>query len=68
MPDAPELLLLVPTRSYRTDDFVAAARRLGVGVVLGSDLCHEVEERTGGVEGLVCLPLIGAPSWRAAAR
>ncbi len=55
MPDAPKLLLLVPTRSYRTDDFLAAARRLGVGVVLGSDLCHEVEERTGGVEGLVSL-------------
>ncbi|HSB20973.1 MAG TPA: ATP-grasp domain-containing protein [Anaeromyxobacteraceae bacterium] len=55
MPDAPRLLLLVPTRSYRTDDFLAAARRLGVGVVVGSDLCHEVEERTGGVEGLVSL-------------
>jgi biotin carboxylase len=49
------LLLLVPTRSYRTDDFLAAARRMGVGVVVGSDLCHEVEERTGGVEGLVSL-------------
>jgi biotin carboxylase len=55
MPDAPQLLLLVPTRSYRTDDFLAAARRLGVGVVVGSDLCHEVEERTGGIEGLVSL-------------
>jgi biotin carboxylase len=49
------LLLLVPTRSYRTDDFVLAARRSGVGVVLGSDLCHRVEESFGGGEGVVSL-------------
>ena len=40
----PELLLLVPTTSYRLDDFRAAARRLGVPLVVGSDLCHKVEE------------------------
>ncbi|HET8541844.1 MAG TPA: ATP-grasp domain-containing protein [Anaeromyxobacter sp.] len=39
-----ELLLLVPTTSYRLDDFRAAAERLGVPLVVGSDLCHEVEE------------------------
>jgi biotin carboxylase len=39
------LLLLVPTGSYRTEDFLAAAARLGVPVVIGSDLCHRVEER-----------------------
>jgi biotin carboxylase len=45
MPDRPgELLLLVPTTSYRLDDFRAAARRLGVPLVVGSDLCHKVEE------------------------
>ncbi len=38
------LLLLVPTRSYRTEDFLAAAARLHVPVMLGSDLCHRVEE------------------------
>src|SRR3990172_4096094 len=38
------LLLLVPTRSYRTEDFLAAAERLRVPVVVGSDLCHRVEE------------------------
>jgi biotin carboxylase len=43
----PALLLLLPTRSYRTDDFLAAARKLGVRVVLGTDLCHTVEERVG---------------------
>ncbi len=40
----PELLLLVPTTSYRLDDFRAAAERLGVRLLVGSDLCHEVEE------------------------
>jgi biotin carboxylase len=49
------LLLLVPTRSYREEDFLAAARRLGVEVVIGSDLCHTLEERLGGVEGVVSL-------------
>ena len=49
------LLLLVPTRSYREEDFLAAARRLGVEVLVGSDLCHTVEERLGGAEGLVSL-------------
>jgi biotin carboxylase len=39
-----ELLLLVPTTSYRLDDFRAAARRLGVPLLVGTDLCHKVEE------------------------
>jgi biotin carboxylase len=39
-----ELLLLVPTTSYRLDDFRAAALRLRVPLVVGSDLCHRVEE------------------------
>ncbi|HET7754872.1 MAG TPA: ATP-grasp domain-containing protein [Anaeromyxobacteraceae bacterium] len=42
------LLLLVPTRSYRTQDFVDAARRMSVPVLVGSDLCHRVEELFGG--------------------
>jgi biotin carboxylase len=42
------LLLLVPTRSYRTQDFVDAARRMDVPVLVGSDLCHRVEELFGG--------------------
>ncbi len=50
-----DVLLLLPTRSYRTDDFLSAARRLGVGVVVGSDLCHTVEERVGAPPGLVSL-------------
>jgi biotin carboxylase len=39
-----DLLLLVPTTSYRLDDFRAAAKRLGIPLVVGSDLCHKVEE------------------------
>src|ERR671928_1243857 len=49
------LLLLVPTRSYRTEDFLAAASRLSVAVVLGSDLCHRVEEQFGPADGQVSL-------------
>ena len=40
----PALLLLAPTRSYRLDDFRAAAGRLGVPLIVGSDLCHKVED------------------------
>ncbi|HEY6100816.1 MAG TPA: biotin carboxylase, partial [Anaeromyxobacter sp.] len=41
---APSVLLLVPTTSYRLDDFRAAAKRLGVPLLVGSDLCHRVDE------------------------
>jgi biotin carboxylase len=51
----PALLLLVSTRSYRTEDFLAAAGRMGVPVLIGSDLCHEVEETFGARPGLVSL-------------
>ena len=51
----PALLLLVPTRSYRTEDFLVAAERLGVPVLLGSDLCHKVEETFAPRAGLVSL-------------
>ncbi len=50
-----ELLLLVPTRSYRTDDFRAAAARLGVPLLLGSDRCHRIEEAFGKSDDLVSL-------------
>ncbi len=33
------MLLLVATTSYRTDDFIAAAQRLGVEVTVGTDRC-----------------------------
>jgi biotin carboxylase len=33
-------LILVATTSYRTDDFVRAAERLGVDALVGTDRCH----------------------------
>jgi len=49
------LLLLVPTQSYRADDFLAAAARMGVEVVVGTDRCHRIEEFFGSSEGLLSL-------------
>jgi biotin carboxylase len=49
------LLLLVPTTSYRLDDFQAAARRLGVPLVVGSDLCHRIEDAFGAQPDLLSL-------------
>ncbi len=43
----PSLLLLVSTSSYRADDFIAAAGRMQVPVIVGSDLCHRVEDAVG---------------------
>lgn len=40
----PRVLLLCATTSYRTEDFIAAARRLGVEAVVGSDRCHVLAE------------------------
>jgi biotin carboxylase len=50
-----ELLLLVPTTSYRLDDFRTAARRLGVPLVVGSDRCHQVEDYFGEEKDLLSL-------------
>ncbi|HSM92909.1 MAG TPA: ATP-grasp domain-containing protein [Anaeromyxobacteraceae bacterium] len=50
-----ELLLLVPSTSYRLEDFRAAAARLGVPLLVGSDRCHCVEERFGDLPDDVAL-------------
>jgi len=50
-----ELLLLVPSTSYRLEDFRAAATRLGVPLLVGSDRCHCVEERFGDLPDDVAL-------------
>jgi biotin carboxylase len=49
------LLLLVPPQSYRAEDFQAAAARLGVEVVVGTDRCHRIEDAFGPSEGLLSL-------------
>jgi biotin carboxylase len=51
----PRLLLLVPTQSYRTDDFLAAAARQGVGVVVGTDRCHRIEDAFGKTDGILSI-------------
>jgi biotin carboxylase len=42
--DTPAVLLLASRRAYHTDDFLAAAARLGVPCVLGTDRCHVLAE------------------------
>jgi biotin carboxylase len=51
----PRVLLLLPTSTYRAPDFVRAASRLGVEVVVGSDEMPVLIE--GGVERAVVVPL-----------
>jgi biotin carboxylase len=41
------VLLLLPKTSYRSDDFRAAAARLGVGVMVASDRCHVLGDEWG---------------------
>jgi biotin carboxylase len=50
-----DLLLLVPTTSYRLDDFRAATRRLGVPLLVGSDRCHRIEDTFGEERDLLSL-------------
>ncbi len=40
----PRVLLLLPTTSYKSEDFLAAARRLGVDVVVGTDRRQAFED------------------------
>ncbi len=44
----PRLLLLMTTTTYRAHDFLAAARRLGIDAVIGSDQQHVLAELTPG--------------------
>ncbi len=51
----PRVLLLLPTSTYRARDFVQAAQRLGVEVVVGSDEMPVLLEGSG--ERAVVVPL-----------
>lgn len=44
----PRVLLLLPTTSYRTADFMEAARRMGLDMVIGSELPQVLEAKTSG--------------------
>jgi biotin carboxylase len=41
---APRLLLLASKMGYQTRSFAEAAKRLGVGVLIGSDRCHQLND------------------------
>src|SRR4051794_18553017 len=43
-PMRPSVVLLLPKKSYRADDFFRAAQRLDVEVVVASDRCHQLAE------------------------
>src|SRR5438046_10133639 len=40
----PSVVLVLPKSGYRNEDFVAAARRLGVEVIAASDVCHQLAD------------------------
>src|SRR3982751_474376 len=40
----PSVVLVLPKSGYRNDDFLAAARRLGVDVIAASDVCHQLAD------------------------
>lgn len=44
----PRVMLLIPSTSYRAPDFMEAAERLGVEVVVGSDQRHPLDELSPG--------------------
>src|SRR3954463_527127 len=40
----PSIVLILPESSYRADDFLSAAARLGLRVITASDRCHVLAE------------------------
>jgi biotin carboxylase len=42
--EPPSLLLLASKLGYQTRSFAEAAGRLGVGIIIGSDRCHQLED------------------------
>ena len=40
----PRVLLVAATTGYQTRSFTAAARRLGIDVILATDRCHILED------------------------
>src|SRR5258707_15637462 len=44
LPGMPSVVLVLPKSGYRNEDFVAAARRLGVEVIAAGDVCHQLAD------------------------
>src|SRR5207245_10613166 len=40
----PSVVLVLPKSGYRNDDFLAAAKHLGVDVIAASDVCHQLAD------------------------
>src|SRR6202000_3107087 len=40
----PAAVLVLPKSGYQNDDFLAAARKLGLTVIAASDACHQLAE------------------------
>jgi biotin carboxylase len=40
----PSVVLVLPKSGYRNDDFLAAAKHLGVEVIAASDVCHQLAD------------------------
>jgi biotin carboxylase len=40
----PNVVLVLPRSGYRNEDFLAAARRLGLDVIAASDVCHQLAD------------------------
>jgi len=44
----PRVMLLIPSASYRAPDFMAAASKLGVEVVVGTDVANPLQDASAG--------------------
>src|SRR6202165_3030480 len=40
----PKVVLVLPKSGYRNEDFLAAAQRLGLEVIVASDVCHQLAD------------------------
>lgn len=43
--DPPRVLLLLPTESYRSDDFLRAAKDLGIDIIVAGNQCRQLADR-----------------------
>ena len=53
--DAPRVLLLLPKESYRSDDFLQAAKTLGINIVVAGNQCHQLADHWQ-LDALLSLP------------
>ena len=52
---APRLILLLPKDSYRNDDFLTAANKLGIDVIQAGNQCHQLADYWG-LKPILALP------------